>query len=221
MSAGNNGFFGFSTADAILTIEELDGAPSLKNLRKILVSNGTLTDNGDNTATLTTGGGSGSGDVTGPGSATDNAAARFDGTTGKLIQNSGVIIDDNNNVSGIASIQLSSPNMAILSSDTFTWTQSYTLVAAQSGSVDDLATINGGSTGRLLTIEPSSGNTITVKHNVGNIRLSAGVDCVLTGNMALLLIYDGTYWIDVTFNGVNILTTKGDRSWPTARKRQG
>jgi hypothetical protein len=156
------------------------------------------------------GGGGGSGDVVGPGSATDNAIARFDLTTGKLIQNSGVIIDDSANVSGVQSIQLNAPNTAILSSDAFTWTQSYTLLAAQSGSADNLATINGGSTGRLITIEPSSGNAITVKHNVDNIRLSAGVDCVLTGNMALLLIYDGVYWIDVTFNGVNILTTKGD-----------
>jgi hypothetical protein len=36
-----------------------------------------------------------SGDVVGPASATDNAACRFNGTTGNLIQNSGVIIDDN------------------------------------------------------------------------------------------------------------------------------
>ena len=35
-----------------------------------------------------------SGDVVGPASATDNAIARFDGTTGKLIQNSAVTIDD-------------------------------------------------------------------------------------------------------------------------------
>ena len=42
-------------------------------------------------------GGGGSGDVVGPGSSTDNAVVRFDGTTGKLIQNSGVIIDDSNN----------------------------------------------------------------------------------------------------------------------------
>lgn len=41
-----------------------------------------------------------SGDVAGPSSATDNAIARFDGTTGKLIQNSGVFIYDNNEVSG-------------------------------------------------------------------------------------------------------------------------
>jgi hypothetical protein len=35
------------------------------------------------------------GDVTGPASATDNAVARFDGTTGKALQNSGVTINDN------------------------------------------------------------------------------------------------------------------------------
>lgn len=41
------------------------------------------------------------GDVVGPASATDNAIARYNLTTGKLIQNSGVIIDDSNNVSGV------------------------------------------------------------------------------------------------------------------------
>lgn len=38
--------------------------------------------------------GGGSGDVVGPSSATDNAIARFDSTTGKLIQNSGVSLSD-------------------------------------------------------------------------------------------------------------------------------
>jgi hypothetical protein len=37
---------------------------------------------------------SGSGDVVGPSSATDNAIARYDGTTGKLIQSSGITIAD-------------------------------------------------------------------------------------------------------------------------------
>jgi hypothetical protein len=37
------------------------------------------------------------GDVVGPGSSTDNAIARFDSTTGKIIQNSGCTIDDSNN----------------------------------------------------------------------------------------------------------------------------
>ena len=45
-----------------------------------------------------------SGNVDGPSSATDNAIARFDGTTGKLIQNSGITIDDSNNVSGVVQL---------------------------------------------------------------------------------------------------------------------
>jgi hypothetical protein len=49
--------------------------------------------------------GAGSGDVSGPGSATDNAVVRWDGTSGQLVQNSGVTINDSgdltaNNFSG-------------------------------------------------------------------------------------------------------------------------
>jgi hypothetical protein len=49
-------------------------------------------------------GGAGTGDVTGPGSSTDNALARFDSTTGKIIQNSVGILDDSGNLTGINSI---------------------------------------------------------------------------------------------------------------------
>lgn len=45
------------------------------------------------------GAGSGGGDVSGPSSSTDNAVARFDLTTGKIIQNSTVTIDDSGVVS--------------------------------------------------------------------------------------------------------------------------
>lgn len=48
--------------------------------------------------TINASGGSGGGDVTGPGSSTDNAVARFDSTTGKIIQNSGVVINDSGEV---------------------------------------------------------------------------------------------------------------------------
>lgn len=43
------------------------------------------------------------GDVVGPASATDNAVTRYDGTTGKLIQNSVVTMDDTGNVAGVLS----------------------------------------------------------------------------------------------------------------------
>jgi hypothetical protein len=47
--------------------------------------------------TVATGGG-GTGDVVGPASSTDNTVVRFDGTTGKIIQTSGVTINDSNEI---------------------------------------------------------------------------------------------------------------------------
>lgn len=47
----------------------------------------------------TGGGGGGTGDVVGPASSTDNAIARFDGTDGKSIQNSGITVSDTNVIS--------------------------------------------------------------------------------------------------------------------------
>ena len=54
----------------------------------------------------TTDASSGSGDVTGPGSSTDNAIARFDGATGKIIQNSSVTIDDSGNIATSGTVRI-------------------------------------------------------------------------------------------------------------------
>ena len=61
-----------------------------------------LTSNGASAPTWTS-----VGNVAGPASSTDNAIARFDGTTGKIIQNSGVIVSDTNDVSGVLSLTFS------------------------------------------------------------------------------------------------------------------
>jgi hypothetical protein len=58
------------------------------------------------TVRATIGAGTGSGDVVGPSSATDNALARYDGTTGKLIQSSGVILSDGDLLSGVEGLAL-------------------------------------------------------------------------------------------------------------------
>lgn len=75
------------------TTSTIDGAATLvlnQNEGAIVVSDGTnyFTLRGKAT------GAAGVGDVVGPGSATDNALARFDSTTGKLIQTSAVTVDD-------------------------------------------------------------------------------------------------------------------------------
>jgi hypothetical protein len=54
------------------------------------------------------------GDVVGPASSTDNAVARFDGTTGKILQNSVTTIDDTGNASGILSQQFSNGSAVTL-----------------------------------------------------------------------------------------------------------
>lgn len=59
---------------------------------------------------LNTGGGAPSDtNVTGPsgGSSTDNAVARWDGTSGTLLQDSGVLVDDSDNMTGGANITIS------------------------------------------------------------------------------------------------------------------
>lgn len=63
-------------------------------------------DNGGVVRVLATAAGS-AGDVVGPGSSTDNALVRFDGTTGKLVQNSAGVLDDSGNLTGIAALTTS------------------------------------------------------------------------------------------------------------------
>lgn len=71
---------------------------------------------------------SGTGDVVGPGSATDNALARFDLATGKLIKNSTAILDNSGNFTGVGTI------------NTFSLTTFNTNIAAISTTVTSLST---------------------------------------------------------------------------------
>lgn len=68
----------------------------------------------------------GSGDVTGPASSTDNTLPRFNGTTGKTIQGSGVAVSDNDEISGYR---------ANINAQTGT---TYTLQASDAGKVVEL-----------------------------------------------------------------------------------
>lgn len=60
----------------------------------------------------------GTGDVVGPGSSTDNAIARFDGTTGKLIQDSGATIDDSGNITATSFVGNASTATALAANPT-------------------------------------------------------------------------------------------------------
>lgn len=87
--------------------------PTVTTIRAVVVSSSAPTTGQVLTATSSTaaswqtpsgGGGGGSGDVVGPASSTDNRIARMDGTTGKVIQQSAVTIDDSGNITGAGTV---------------------------------------------------------------------------------------------------------------------
>jgi len=86
--------------DSLPTLQESDGTPQVKSVKKIIFPNNTLTDNGNNTVSVIFG--AGTDNVTAAAALTDNALIRGNGGA-KGIQDSGIIIDDSDNISGISS----------------------------------------------------------------------------------------------------------------------
>ena len=87
----------------------------------------------------------------------------------------------------------------VISSDAITAIRSRHLVGAQTGTADDLSTISGGTSGDILILQATDGDTITVKDGTDNIRLGQG-DCPLGGSQweTLTLIYDNNgIWIEL------------------------
>ena len=88
-----------------------------------------------------------------------------------------------------------------LTTGVFTADKSYHVVAAETGTADDLDTVNGGVEGWTVILRTDAGDTITVKDGTGNIELNGGADVSLTGDIQLLLMYDGADWTDVFIPG--------------------
>jgi hypothetical protein len=113
--------------------------------------------------------------TTGPSSSTDNAVARYDGTTGKLFQNSAVTIAD---TTGVINIAHASGNVQVNGTDIFP-------TAVTANTIPKFS----GTTGRAIV---ASGNTIDSSNNVtlvGNLSLpiaTSSVGQILLGNTRLL-----------------------------------
>jgi len=119
--------------------------------------------------TINASGGSGGGDVSGPGSSTDNAVARFDSTTGKIIQNSGVVINDSGEVTvgvwkgteiglsygGTGAASASQARGNILPS----YAGNAGKVLAVNTGATDVEYISAGGTGTVTSVQVSGGTT--------------------------------------------------------------
>jgi hypothetical protein len=131
------------------------------------------------------------GDTVGPSSATDNAVARFDTTTGKLIQNSGVTIDDSGNISTAGTIT-SGAGASTAGAFDFGEGTAQTLVANTFTIMAPVDVAAGGaayvlpgtpSTGFMLAT--NSSGVMTISHvastGSGNVALIAGTLSVASG----------------------------------------
>lgn len=85
-------------------------------------------------------------------------------------------------------------------SGNITLAYSHTALAPNSGLTDDLETILGGTSGDLVVLRTySATDVITIKHDVGNIFLKNAADIIITSqDQSLALVYNGTYWTDIS-----------------------
>lgn len=105
-------------------------------------------------------------DVEGPASSTDNAVVRFDGTTGNKVQNSGVILDDNDNVTGVNKITTTTFTMPTNAGE------DYVLVSDANGN---------GTWQEGLPLDVMEGNVLVV-NNVNTLNFTGDISVSNDGN---------------------------------------
>ena len=171
-------------------------------------------DDGNNGQVLTTDGNgvlswttNGAGDVTGPASSTDNAIVRFDLATGKVIQNSGVVLDDSNNITLPTQAELrlgdsdSSNYVALRAPGTVTSNVTLTLPSTDGSASEFLQTDGSGNLSWAAISNPAqAGGALLV--NTTNATVSYTVP---TGSNAFSV---GPVTVD---SGVTVTVSSGQR----------
>lgn len=137
--------------------------------------------------------GSGSGDVVGPASSTDNALARFDSTTGKLLQNSAATLDDSGVLTLSGSMTRSPASITLTANaGTLDVTKGYSTVTITANST--LTPSAAGSNGQTVSVKVTNGGASSFTVTIDN----AGTDYVTTvpvGFLWITYISNGTDWI--------------------------
>jgi len=199
------------TASYSLTLPDDDGT-----------SGQVLTTDGAGILTWTT---NANGDVVGPASATDNAVARFDTTTGKLIQNSVVIIGDTGIVTGVLDLTATGTitatgaiqsNTSLIMQDPGAGTNTITLQAPNPLTASYSLTLpdDDGTSGQVLTTDgagiltwtsPASGDALFYQYGpAASVAITGTYTTVLIPGVGI--IDAGTY---TYLTGVVTVATTG------------
>lgn len=157
----------------------------------------------------------GAGPAFGPGSATDNALARFDGTTGKLIQNSTVTLDDDGNLAGLKSFSVASGTLtdsAPGSTITQTWNDGTEAFVGATMNITDTASLNTS----LLQRWQVGGNDVA---NVGKGATTNGIFGALRATVTTANAV--AFAAITTFPATATTSAEGFRSTPTMSDGSG
>lgn len=140
--------------------------------------------------------------IFGPSSSTDNAVVRFDSTTGKIVQNSGVTIDDSNVLSGATQINVDNLRLdgnTLSSTDT-----NGNVVVAPNGTGDvqlDADTVRIGDSNANATLTTNGTGDLILNTNAGTNSSSITIQDAANGN--IVLAPNGTGRVEVSGTSSN------------------
>lgn len=137
--------------------------------------------------------------VGGPASATDNAAVRYDATTGMLVQDSGVLIDDSNNVTIPGDITIGT-GKAFQTDTTTAHTALFKAYDVDGTAYKTFATLTNGNTPSFAIAAPAGGTVAIDGASIGAGTPGSGAFTTLaaSGN------------VDINTNKFNITAASGN-----------
>jgi hypothetical protein len=106
--------------------------------------------------------------------------------------------------------------VATIASGAVTSTQTLLTIAAETGTADDLVTVNTATNGDLLILRADAGDTIALKNGTGNLLCAGGADFAITGAQLALLMRHSTGWIATFLGGAPSVGGTGDVVGPAS-----
>lgn len=146
----------------------------------------------------------GGGNVTGPGSSTDEAVARFDGAAGTLLQDSVMIVSDTGAVTGVTTLNASG---LITGTAGLTITTGATSITSGTNAID----IGTDAAAKTITIGNATGvSSLLLDSGTGGITLDT------TSGAGAITLFSGTGAIDIGNDAVAHTITIGNATGATA-----